>query len=154
LYGIETEWLYGLNWLADGFFTSGNLTLSDSEVTIDAADAGNLTNTVKRMNGHSKYVVNLQLNYDSNNGEHSGSLVYNVFGERILASGIGGRGDAYEQPFHSLDAIYTWYPDFNTKVKFKVKNLLGENQEVLQSGVAVRTREIGTTFGVSYSYEF
>ncbi|GAC18204.1 TonB-dependent receptor plug domain-containing protein [Paraglaciecola arctica] len=154
LYGIETEWLYGLNWLADGFFTSGNLTLSDSEVIIEAADAGNLTNTVKRMNGHSKYVVNLQLNYDSAGGEHSGSLVYNVFGERILASGIGGRGDAYEQPFHSLDAIYTWYPDFNTKVKFKVKNLLGANQEVLQSGVAVRTREIGTTFGVSYSYEF
>ncbi|WP_158972890.1 TonB-dependent receptor plug domain-containing protein [Paraglaciecola sp. L3A3] len=154
LFGIETEWLYSLDWLSNGFFTSGNLTLSDSEVTVDAADAGNLTNTVKRMNGHSKYVVNLQLNYDSANGEHSGSLVYNVFGERILASGIGGRGDAYEQPFHSLDAIYTWYPDFNTKVKFKMKNLLGKDQEVLQSGVAVRTREIGTTFGVSYSYEF
>ncbi|MCF2948290.1 TonB-dependent receptor plug domain-containing protein [Paraglaciecola aquimarina] len=154
LYGVEAEWLYDLTSFADGFFTSGNLTLSDSEVIIEAADAGNLTNKVKRMNGHSKYVVNLQLNYDSANGEHSGSLVYNVFGERILASGIGGRGDAYEQPFHSLDAIYTWYPDFNTKVKFKMKNLLGKDQEVLQSGVAVRTREIGTTFGVSYSYEF
>lgn len=154
LYGIETEWLYGLNWLAEGFFTSGNLTLSDSEVSIDAADSGNLTNTVKRMNGHSEYVVNLQLNYDSANGEHSGSLVYNVFGERILASGIGGRGDAFEQPFHSLDLVYTWYPNFNTNVKFKVKNLLGENQEVLQDNVVVRSREVGSTFGVSYSYEF
>ncbi|MEP1447518.1 MAG: TonB-dependent receptor [Paraglaciecola sp.] len=154
LYGVEAEWLYDLSSISEGFFTSGNLTLSDSEVTIEAADAGNLTNKVKRMNGHSEYVVNLQLNYDSANGEHSGSLVYNVFGERILASGIGGRGDAFEQPFHSLDLVYTWYPNFNTNVKFKVKNLLGENQEVLQDNVVVRSREVGSTFGVSYSYEF
>ncbi|MDU0354289.1 TonB-dependent receptor [Paraglaciecola aquimarina] len=154
LYGVEAEWLYDLTFVSDGFFTSGNITLSDSEVIVEAADAGNLTNKVKRMNGHSQYVLNLQLNYDSANGEHSGSLVYNVSGERILASGIGGRGDAFEQPFHSLDLIYTWYPDFNTKVKFKVKNLMGENQEVIQDDVAVRSREIGSTFGVSYSYEF
>jgi hypothetical protein len=69
-------------------------------------------------------------------------------------SGIGGRGDAFEQPFHSLDLVYTWYPNFNTNVKFKVKNLLGENQEVLQDNVVVRSREVGSTFGVSYSYEF
>lgn len=154
LYGVEAEWLYDLGWLADGFFTSGNITLSDSEVTIDAADAGNLTNTSKRMNGHSQYVANLQLSYDSANGEHSASLVYNVFGERILASGINGRQDAYEQPFHSLDFIYSYYPDFNSTIKLRVKNLLGQDQEVTQDSITVRSRTIGTMVKLSYEYQF
>ncbi|RXF01914.1 TonB-dependent receptor [Pseudoalteromonas sp. PS5] len=154
VYGIEAEWLYDLSGVASGFFTSGNITLSDSEVSIDPARAGNLTNPTKRMTGHSEYVVNMQLNYDSADGQHSGSLVYNVFGERILASGIGGRDDAYEQPFHSLDLVYTWYPDFNSKVKFKVKNLLNEDQEVTQSDIVVRQKDVGTSISLSYSYEF
>ncbi len=154
VYGIEAEWLHDLTWLADGFFTSGNITLSDSEVSIDPAFAGNLTNPKKRMTGHSEYVVNLQLNYDAANGNHSSSLVYNVFGERIVASGVGGREDALEQPFHSLDAVYTYYPDFNSKVKVKVKNLLGEDQEVTQSDITVRSKEVGTIFSVSYTYDF
>ncbi|WP_286235107.1 TonB-dependent receptor plug domain-containing protein [Thalassotalea sediminis] len=152
--GIEFEWMYDLNMLADGFFTSGNVTLSDSEVSINPALAGNLTNPTKRMNGHSEYVVNLQLNYDSANGNHSGSLVYNVFGDRIIASGVGGREDALEQPFHALDFVYTYYPDFNSKVKLKVKNLLDESQEVTQSGVIVREKEVGTSISLSYTYEF
>ncbi|WP_416305499.1 TonB-dependent receptor plug domain-containing protein [Neptunicella sp. SCSIO 80796] len=154
VYGVEAEWLYDLSWAADGFFTSGNITLSDSEVTIDAADAGSLTNTTKRMNGHSKYVANFQLGYDSANGEHGGTLVYNVFGERILASGINGRDDAYEQPFNSLDLIYSYYPNFNSKITLKLKNLLDEKQEVTQSGVVVRSREMGQTISLAYKYEF
>ena len=154
VYGIEAEWLYDLTFLADGIFTSGNVTLSDSEAVIDPGLAANLTNPTKRMTGHSEYVVNLQLNYDSADGNHSSSLVYNVFGERILAAGVGGREDAYEQPFHSLDVVYTYYPDFNSKIKFKIKNLLNEDQEVTQSDVIVREREKGMAFSVSYTYEF
>ncbi|WP_016955215.1 TonB-dependent receptor plug domain-containing protein [Catenovulum agarivorans] len=152
--GVEIEWMHDLTYLADGIFTSGNITLSDSEAVIDPAQAGSLTNPTKRMTGHSEYVVNLQLNYDSSDGEHSSSLVYNVFGERILAAGVLGREDAMEQPFHSLDFVYTYYPDFNSKVKFKMKNLLNEDQEVTQSGVTVRSKEIGLGASLSYSYEF
>ncbi|MEG3768058.1 TonB-dependent receptor domain-containing protein [Alteromonas sp. 14N.309.X.WAT.G.H12] len=154
LYGMEAEWLYDLGWLSSGFFTSGNITLSDSEVIIEASDAGNLTNTEKRLNGHSKYVANFQLNYDSANGEHSASVVYNVFGERILASGINGRDDAFEQPFHSLDVVYSYYPTFNSTIKLRLKNLLGEDQEVTQDGITVRSRTIGTSVKLSYQYEF
>ncbi len=152
--GVELEWMHDLVYLADGFFTSGNITLSDSEVSIDPSLAGNLTNPTKRMSGHSKYVVNLQLNYDSADGNHSASLVYNVFGERILASGVGGREDALEQPFHALDLVYTYYPNFNSQIKLKVKNLLDESQEVSQSDIAVREKEVGTGFSISYKYDF
>lgn len=154
VYGIEMEWLHDLSYLASGLFTMGNVTLSDSEAVIDPAFAGNLTNPVKRMTGHSKYVANLQLGYDSLNGNHSSSLVYNVFGERILAAGVGGRGDAYEQPFHSLDLVYNYYPDFNSKISLKVQNLLGKDQEVLQSGIPVQTREVGQVVSLSFSYDF
>lgn len=154
VYGIEAEWLHDMSWVQSGFYTSGNITLSDSEVSIDPALAGSLTNPTKRLTGHSKYVVNLQLNFDSDDGEHSSSLVYNIFGERILASGVAGRQDAFEQPFNSLDFVYTWYPNFNSNVKFKVQNLLGEEQEVTQSDVIVRSKEIGTGFSLSYSYDF
>ena len=154
VYGVEFEWLHDLGYLANGFFTSGNLTWSDSEASIDPALAGNLTNPTKRMTGHSEYVANFQLNYDSANGEHSTSLVYNVFGERILAAGVGGREDAYEQPFHSLDLVYNYYPSFSSKIGFKVKNILGEDQEVTQSDILVRSKEVGTVVSLSYSYEF
>jgi len=154
VYGIETEWLHDLSYLADGFFTSGNITISDSEVSIDPSLAGNLTNPTKRLTGHSEYVVNLQLNYDSANGNHSSSLVYNVFGERIIASGVADREDAFEQPFHSLDLVYTYYPSFSSKVKFKLQNMLDEEQEVLQSDVVVRSKTVGTSFSVSYTYDF
>ena len=154
LIGVEFEWLQDLTFINDGLFTSGNITLSDSESTIDPGTGGTLTNFERRLSGHSEYVVNLQLNYDSANGKHSSSLVYNVFGERIVASGVSGIEDAFEQPFHSLDAVYTYYPDFNSKIKFKVKNLLAEEQEVTQSDIVVRTREVGTIFSVSYQYDF
>lgn len=154
VYGAEFEFLHDLSYVSDGFFTSGNVTISKSEASIDPSLAGNLTNPTKPMTGHSEYVVNLQVSYDSVSGEHSSSLVYNVFGERILAAGLGGRGDAYEQPFHSVDFVYNYYPDFNSKITFKVKNLLDEDQEVTQSGIISRAREVGRELSVSYSYGF
>ncbi|WP_206483541.1 TonB-dependent receptor [Thalassotalea sp. G2M2-11] len=152
--GVELEWMLDLTKVAEGFFTSGNITLSDSQVSIDPSLAGNLTNPTKRMSGHSEYVVNLQLNYDSANGNHSGSLVYNVFGERIIASGVGGREDAMEQPFHAVDLVYTYYPNFNSQIKVKVKNLLDEAQQVTQSGITVREKSVGTGVSISFKYDF
>jgi hypothetical protein len=35
-----------------------------------------------------------------------------------------------------------------------VKNLLDERQEVSQSDIAVREKEVGTTFSLSYKYDF
>ncbi|RUO58770.1 TonB-dependent receptor domain-containing protein [Pseudidiomarina insulisalsae] len=158
VYGVEFEFLKDLTALTDGLFVSGNLTLSDSEISI--ANTGNveLTNNTRRMTGHSKYVTNLQLGYDSLNGEHSASLIYNVAGERIAFAGVKqgelGIDDAFEQPFHSLDLVYTFYPDFNSKVKFKVQNMLGEDVEIEQNGRLIQSRSVGTSFTLEYSYAF
>ncbi|WJG08766.1 TonB-dependent receptor [Aliiglaciecola sp. LCG003] len=175
LYGVEFEFLQDLTFISSdlsNFFMSGNITLSDSEVKIgrdddnslyniqlrDALNASSvttpITNDVRRLVGHSEWVVNMQLGWDSLDGEHSASLVYNSFGERIIVPGVSGNEDAQEQPFHSLDLVYTYYPDFNTTVKFKIQNILGEEKEITQEGLQLLNETVGTSFSASLSWDF
>ena len=168
VYGVEVEFLKSLGFLGDDYtstwndlFFSGNLTLSDSNTTFDRQKITDQTgvnpdfsNDERRLTGHSEYVVNMQLGYDAPNGEHSATLVYNVFGERIIIPGIGFQDDAFEQPFHSLDLIYTYYPNFNSTVKFKLNNILDQEKEIEFEGVRIRSETRGISASLSYSYEF
>jgi len=165
LYGIEVEFLQGLEFIGEGIwdnmFVSGNLTLSDSEIQLDRQNiveqtgvSAAVTNLQRRLTGHSQYVMNLQGGFDSDNGEHSLSVVYNVFGERILIPGIDGFDDSYEQPFHSLDTVYKFYPDFNTTVTFKVQNILGETKKLEFENVLLRSETRGRELSLSVKYDF
>lgn len=153
LYGIELEGLKNLDfasaWLGSwfqGFFVAGNLTLSDSEIEIQPGPGvGNITNVKRRLTQHSKWVANLQLGYDSPDGKHAATLAWNTFGQRILFAGIGGVGDAFEQPFHSLDLTYSWFPTEQLTFKLRVRNLLGEELEVRQDGVSIIEQDPGMT---------
>jgi outer membrane receptor protein involved in Fe transport len=146
--GLEVEWLKDLSALGpdffEPFFFSGNITLSDSEVTIGDV-AFNLTNDVRPMSQQSDYVANLQLGYDSDNGGHSFTIVYNTFGERLFFAGRDGAPDAYEQPFDSLDFVYSFYPTDRLSLKFRVQNLLDEKLEIQQDAVTVLEQNVGTT---------
>lgn len=165
VYGVEVEFLQGLEVLGDGIwdnlFVSGNLTVSDSEIVLDRQKiveqtgvSAAITNLERRLTGHSKVVANLQLGFDSDNGEHSASLVYNVFGERILIPGIDGFDDSYEQPFHSLDTVYKYYPDFNTTITLKIQNILNQKRELEFEDVLQRSDTRGTGISLSYKYDF
>ena len=168
------EFLHDLGFIGDNFsnfFLSANMTLSDSEVTIGSEDQDSLfsqqaraayggritatiTNDQRRLVGHSEWVANLQLGWDSANGEHSASLVYNSFGERIIAPGVRGFEDGIEKPFHSVDAVYTYYPDFNTTIKFRIQNLLNDEKEIEQEGLTLRRLTVGTSLNASLTYNF
>ena len=172
LTGIEFEFLQDFAFIGvDNWFLSGNITVSDSEVDLGADQEGSLierqiedagfdfvdnfvTNNKRRLIGHSEWVANLQLGYDSEDGNHAASVVYNVFGPRIIVPGARTAEDAEEEPFHSLDIIYTYYPSYASSVKFKVKNLLDENKEILQNDLTKWSKQVGTSFDISYSYEF
>ena len=153
VHGVEVEGLKGLNFLTryvgdwiDQFYVAGNVTLSDSEMNAPAGGvAGNLTNTTRRMAQQSDWVVNLQLGFDSANGEHSATLVYNGFGERVFFAGIDGFDDAYEQPFHSVDIVYSWFVTENLTLKLRARNLMDENVEIEQHGVTILEQKVGTT---------
>ena len=165
LYGIEVEFLQGLDVFdveaLRNIFVSGNVTLSDSEIQLDLQNiveqtgvSAAITNLTRRLTGHSEYVINLQLGYDSDDGEHSASVVYNVFGERILIPGIDSFDDSFEQPFHSLDMVYKYYPDFATTVTFKLQNILDEERILEFENTLLRSETRGIGFSVSFKYEF
>lgn len=162
IYGVEFETYKDLASIHDafeGFFLTGNITLSDSDITVGENDIG-LTNNERRLTGHSEYVANVQLGFDSADGLHSASLVYNVFGERVFFGAREGIDDAFEQPFHSLDLVYSFYPGVNSSIKVKVQNLLGEDKIIEQSVVGgggtfdILEEEVGTAFSISYKWEY
>ncbi len=158
LYGLEVEGLKDLGFLSDGgwteqFFVSGNVTVSDSEITIGDA-APNLTNNKRQMTQHSDLVVNFQLGYDSRNEMHSASLAYNMYSERIFFAGRGGADDAKEQPFNSLDLTYSFHPTERMSAKLRLQNLLDDDTVIEQGGVDVLVQDVGTTAKLDFSYRF
>jgi len=168
VYGIEMEFLKDFTFLGDlgfksgeDFFLSGNITLSDSEINIDTQRvveqtgvSTSITNPTRRMTGHSTYVLNFNLGWDAPNGNHSATLAYNVFGERIIVPGIEGADDAYEQPFHSLDIVYNYYPSYSSTLKLKMQNILGENKELTFEDTLLRSQTRGTLFEISLKWDF
>lgn len=172
VYGVEVEFLNDLNFISlPNWFVSGNLTLSDSSVTLGFDDENSLfnqqledavgqvssnfvTNNERRLVGHSEWVANIQAGWDSDNQYHSASLIYNVFGPRIIVPGSRQNEDAEEDSFHSLDLVYTYYPTFASTVKFKVQNILNEDKNITQEGLALWHKEVGTSLDLSVSYDF
>ncbi|TKB54520.1 TonB-dependent receptor domain-containing protein [Ferrimonas aestuarii] len=160
IYGVEGEFYQRLgvfnedSEILDGFFIAGNLTLSDSEIEIRPSGNIDPTNTKRRMTGHSEYVANFQVSFDSPDAMHSATLVYNVFGERIAYAGTGGLDDVYEQPFHSLDFTYSFYPTDSSSLKLKVKNLLGQDSEYEQENHRVFWKDSGTEYTLTFAYQY
>lgn len=159
IYGVEFEWLKGLGFLSgyiggwvDSFFFSGNATLSESEIEIDTSVLS-LTNDKRPLSGHSDAVLNFQLGFDSPDGMHSASLVYNVFAERVFFGGRNGADDTYEQPFQSVDMVYSFYPSENLTLKLAMKNLLDDEQEFEQSSVTVLEQTVGRSVSLDFSWK-
>ena len=161
VYGAEAEFLQQLDMfggefgsIADNFFVAGNLTVSESEITIQRFPGANLTNLKRSLSGHSKYVANLQLGFDSDNNKHNATLTYNVFGKRIAFAGVNNKDDAFEQPFNSLDFTYSYNPLESMTVKLGLKNLLDEDVEILQQGEVLQKRVEGQSYSLSFSYKY
>jgi outer membrane receptor protein involved in Fe transport len=155
IYGVELEGLKELGfiheWL-EPFYVQANLTFQDSEL-VAGPGASAPTNPKREMTNAAPFIANVQLGYDSMNGRHSATLVYNVFDERLYVAGRLGAPDGFEQPFHSLDATYSWYPTGGLKVKAKIQNLLNESVEIAREGVTTFEHDVGRTFALSLSWD-
>jgi TonB-dependent receptor len=156
--GIELEALKELAFLGgifDTMFVQGNVTIQDSELVCDldscAADAP--TNRTRKLAGASDYVANLMLGFDSPNAKHTASLIYNVFGERLYVAGRNGSPDGFEQPFHSLDLTYFWYPTETVTLQIKAQNLLDESITIERGDVLVFEEEPGTSLAFTLVWQ-
>ncbi len=178
LFGVEVEFLTDLAFVNESmanYFVTGNVTYSDSEVNICSSTGASdclfeeqlrealntqesvtsvITKNTRRLIGHSEWVANLQLGWDALNNEHAATLVYNVFGPRIIVPGVSGFEDAQEQSFHSLDLIYTWYPTYDSTVKVQLKNILGEDKVIEQEGIDILTKTVGTELSLQFGMNF
>ncbi|RPH53767.1 MAG: TonB-dependent receptor, partial [Acidobacteria bacterium] len=154
--GVELEGLKQLDFLGDFgamFFVQGNVTVQDSELVAGPrADAP--TNPVREMAGASEYVANVMLGFDSPGGKHTASLIYNVFGERLYVAGRNGAPDGFEQPFHSVDLTYSWYPTESLTFKVKGQNLLDDEVTIERAGLTTFEEKPGLTFSLSASWAF
>jgi len=156
VYGVEFEGFKNLSFLGNAFdnlFVQGSLTLQDSEL-VAGPDADAPTNAVRKLSGASDYVANIAVGFDSHDTKHTASLAYNVFGERLYVAGRNGAPDGFEQPFHSLDVIYSWYPTDAIKLKAKVQNLMDETISIEREGVMTFAEEPGSTFALSLEWVF
>ena len=157
--GLEVEVLKSLGFLefmgdwGEALFMQGNLTLQETEITA-GSEADAPTNPVRPMTGASEHVVNLIIGFDSFNAEHAATLSYNVFGERLYTAGRNGAPDSYEQPFHSLDFTYTWYPTDFITVKFRMRNLLDEVIQIEREGVEVFAEAPGQQFVLDFQWDY
>ena len=159
IYGVEFEWLTRFGYLPTdnqwlkGFFFTGNLTLSDSEIKIGNA-ALNLTNSTRPMTQHSPWVVNLNLGWDAPNDKHSATLAYSAYDDRLFFAGSNGAKDAYEQSFGTLDLIYSYYPLDGLSIRLRLQNLLDEQIEIRQGNVTVLEQTLGATAKLDIGYRF
>ncbi len=165
LKGVELEFLKNLGNVSSAlqpFFLQGNFTFMDQELVAgNRADAP--TNLVRPLQGASDRVANLMLGFDSPGGKHAATLAYNVFSERLFFAGRNGAPDSFEQPFHSLNFAWSYYPTDNFTVKFKARNLLDEQftisaQRNLTGGgsenVDLYKKEVGQDISMSVQYSF
>jgi len=163
VYGLELEGMKSLGFLSrggwtDAFYLSGNATFSDSEVKIPENIGGDITNRTRRLTQHSEWVANIQLGFDSFDGKWGSTLVYNAFGPRIFFAGINGQDDAFEQTFHSLDFVLSWFPTERLSLKFRAQNILDQTTRIDQVNsagdeVRILDQTVGTTLLFDLKYE-
>ena len=151
VYGLEIEALKTLRFLgewADPFFAQGNFTIQESRI-VAGPNADAPTNAERPLTGASEYVANLMLGFDSYDGAHTASLIYNVFGERLYVAGRNGAPDGFEQPFHSIDFTYSWYPTDRLTVKAKLQNILNDEITIEREGIVIFEQSPGQAFSIS-----
>jgi hypothetical protein len=81
------------------------------------------------MYGQSPYIVNAGIYFQTQKNDLSVSLLYNVFGKRIVGIGTPDIPNSYEMPRNILDFTIMKKIGKNLALKFGVKDIL--NQEVL-----------------------
>ena len=152
--GLELEGLKELSFLGPfwgQFFVQGNMTIQDTEL-VAGEQADTPTNEVRALGQASDFTANVTLGFDSDDGKHSAGLGYNVFSERIFSAGRNSSPDVFEQPLHSVDFTYSWYPTDTITVKAKIQNLLDDEITFEQAGVRIGEEEIGRSFSLNFQW--
>ncbi len=101
---LDARWqLEPLGAWAEQLYVAGNLALISSEVDLSGDSV--VTSKQRPLEGQSPYVLNVQLGYEDLDAGHHLTVLYNVFGRRVVEVGSKGQPDVYEEPRHMLDVV-------------------------------------------------
>lgn len=156
VFGIEGEvkiaarkWSRSLRY----FGLNLNASLMQSQVDLDPAKSGNLTNTNRALQGQSPWILNSELYFKRESKGLLLSLSYNVTGPKIFAVGTDSRPDVIENPFHQIDMNASYDMNQNGKISFKWKNIFDSEKVLkLDDKINFKTKK-GSDLYVSYSYQ-
>ncbi len=126
-YGLEVEFRKSLNGLTnsgllDRFSISTNASVIWSEV--DLGSTAVAQSRLRALQGQSPYIINAAVFYDHQEYGISGSLVYNIFGDRIYSVGDVLFPTIYELSRNSMDLTITKRFGKRTSYKLGIQNLL------------------------------
>lgn len=143
--GAEIEGILNLGRISESLskFTLGanatimhsNVERSEKQLNTEKPGWINKEDLRKRgLQGASPYTINADLKYEYKNKDNLSktiSLVYNVSGSKIYATGGNGTDNFYEKPFHQLDLVYQNQLTKNWNIKFAVQNLLDSKYKIV-----------------------
>lgn len=143
-----------------------NVTLMDSKVSIsnELKDELNLTNSSRKLQGASNFLLNADVSYNvdfSDNFQSQFTATFNTYSKRISRVGSGAAtvkyDDEYEKPFNTLNFI--WQNDFGDSfsTKLKLQNILNDTYKRTIEGnteqLSNRSYQIGRSISLSLQYE-
>lgn len=147
LFGVELEGILSLGRISESLdkFTLGanatimhsNVERSQQQLDMESPEWFDKTGEKLRkrgLQGASPYTINADLKYEfknKNNFAHTFSIVYNVSGSKIYATGGAGTDNYYEKPFSQLDFVYQGQLTKNWNLKFAVQNILDSKYKIL-----------------------
>ncbi|WBV61433.1 TonB-dependent receptor [Chryseobacterium camelliae] len=146
LFGVELEGILNLGRISESLnkFTLGanttimhtNVERSEDQLKMEEPKWFKETGEKLRkrgLQGAAPYTINADLKYEYKNSKNftkTLSLVYNVSGSKIFATGGAGTDNYYEKPFHQLDFVYQNQINKNWNVKLAVQNLLNSEYNI------------------------
>lgn len=147
--------------LLDRLSISANASVIWSEV--DLGTMASAQQRVRPLQGQSPYIVNTALFYDDQEHGFSGSVVYNIFGDRIYSVGDVLFPTIYELSRHSLDLTLTKRIGKRTTYKLGIQNLLDapfrffqdsdRNEKIDGKDDPIFTFRRGQLVSLSFSYD-
>lgn len=152
IYGFELELLKKLDFvhpLLQNFYVGGNYTWSASNIQLTAQNLTAQTTNDRPLQGHSAQIFNFQIGYDNPVWKTQATLLYNVTSKRILAAGVLGAPDKYEQPVHQLDFVFSQNLYKGLSMQASMQNLLDDDIRITQGDEITRQFRRGRFFNLS-----
>jgi outer membrane receptor protein involved in Fe transport len=151
------------------YFTSNDIDpLTFFSSIQDMVDLTILTSRNRPLQGQSPWVVNCGFEYNNDKIGFNGSVLFNMFGRRIVRVGSFRSGvfygDVYEEPYPRLDVVLKQDILSYGQIKLTFSNLIDPKikvtQELFNTGNMTKRKDTiesyraGRSIGVSYNYKF